>query len=197
MLWIPFFYLFRRSIAAESGAGGVWALILGSITAIFQFLLGNFVQAGGFGLSRWMSGFVDIVALPVLIPFVIYIVCIAFRFFSGNFDFANFALLWMIPSAALHAISWSSQRSPILLLLVPLLWTALAVGIPLFINLIIQYFRWFVVILCALCILALPLLAVSAYWAFFSQQLLRGFLFFALTMIPMIISMIYDFVRAK
>ncbi|MDR0731669.1 MAG: hypothetical protein LBF63_08370, partial [Treponema sp.] len=58
LLWLPLFYLFWRSVspAGESGYGGVWALLLGSVAAIFQFFYGAFIQAGGFGLSRWLSG---------------------------------------------------------------------------------------------------------------------------------------------
>ena len=197
LLWVPLFYLFRHSVSGEnSSGGGVWALLLGSITAILQFFLGNLVSPGGFGFSRWLFGFIDIVCLPVLIPLIIYGILLILRAFSGEVDFANFALLWIIPVAGLRALSWSSHNDPILLVTVPLLWTALAAGIPFFINCMAKYFRWYVVIPSILCILVLPLTASGAYWALFSQQTLLGFLLFFVTQIPVVVLVTLDLVRA-
>jgi hypothetical protein len=183
-LWMPLFYLFRRSVfAGESGAGGVWALLLGSLTAVFQFFFGALVYPGGFGFSRWFSGFVDIVSLPVLVPLAVYLLCILFRVFAGTADFTNFTLLWLIPGGALRAVSWSALNDPILLVLVPLLWTAVAVGIPFFIN-IITGGRPAAVVFAALAILVIPVLAAAAYWAFFSQKTVLGFLLFFAALIP-------------
>jgi hypothetical protein len=196
LLWVPLLYLFRRSISGEGGAGGVWALLLGGITAILQFFLGNFVSPGGFGISRWLSGFVDIVSLPVLIPLAVYLLFVLFRVLSGGADFAGFSLLWFIPVSVLRAVSWSPLNDPILLVLAPLLWTALAVGIPFFIGLVLQYFRWYVLIPCGICVLALPFAAATAWWAFFSQRPVLGIPLLAAALIPMIISLILDFIRA-
>ena len=195
VLWVPLFYLFRRSIAGEGGAGSVWALILGSISALIQFFSGALVSPGGFGLSRWMSAFVDIVGLPVLIPLLVAAAFILFRLLSGNIDFTNFTLLWLIPVAVSKALSWSAIRSPIQLVMVPLLWTGLAVGISLFINCIIRYLRWWTVILCGLGILILPLAAITSYWAIFSQNTMLGYLLFSLAMIPMLVSLTLDYLR--
>jgi len=196
LLWVPLFYLFRRSISGEETPGGVWALLLGSVTAIFQFSLGYLVYPGGFGFSRWLYGFVDIVSLPALVPLLVYAVFCLFRIFSGSADFANFALLWIIPVAALRAISWSPYGDPLLLVMVPLLWTALAAGIPFLINCIVTHFRWYVAIPSVLCILALPIAAASAYWAFFSHQVLLGFILFFAALIPVMISVTMDYIRA-
>ena len=195
MLWVPLFYFLRRSFIG-GGAGGVWALLFGSITAILQFLLGNLVSPGGFGFSRWFFGFIDIVSLPVLVPVVICLILFLFRGFSGDPDFANFALLWLIPIAALRAISWGSANDPILLVAVPLLWTALAVGIPFFIHLMMGSFRWYTAIVSVICIVLLSALAAASYWAFFSQQTLIGFLLLFASHIPMGISFGIDVSRA-
>ena len=197
LLWVPLFYLFRRSISGEENPGGVWALLLGSVTAIFQFSLGYLVYPGGFGLSRWLYGFVDIVSMSALVPLLVYAVFCLFRVFSGTADFANFTLLWLIPVAALRAISWRPNGDPLLLVMVPLLWTALAAGIPFFINCIVRHFRWYVVIPSALCILALPIAAASAYWAFFSHQVLLGYGLFFAALLPVAISVTLDFIRAQ
>ena len=170
---------------------------MGSIVAIVQYFLGPLVEPGGFGLSRWMSGFVDIVGLPVLIPLFVYLLLIIFRLFSGNYDFANFIFLWLIPLSIQRALSWSSLRSPVLLIIVPLLWTALAVGVSLLVNLILQYFRWYVAVLSVLGILALFIAAITSYWALFSHQTLLGWLLFSAVMIPMLISVILDFIRSR
>ncbi|MDR2434092.1 MAG: hypothetical protein LBD47_05960 [Treponema sp.] len=197
LLWVPLLYLFRHSLTAEGGAGGVWALLLGSLTAIFQFFLGSIVDPGGFGFSRWLYGFVDVVTLLVLVPCAVYLLLILCRAFSGPPDFTHFILLWLIPVAALRAVSWSSLNDPLLLVISPLLWTALAVGIPFFIRLIIRRFRWYVVIPSGLCIAALPLAAASSYWMLFSQQPLPGFSLFAAVVTPMVISLVIDFIKAE
>ena len=173
----------------------MWALLLGSITAIIQFFLGYLVSPGGFGLSRFLFGFIDIVSLPVLIPVLLYFLMLIFNGFSGDIDFANFALLWMIPVAALRAISWSASSDPILLVTVPLLWTAVAVGVSFFINLMANNFRWWKIIFSFPCILLIPVLAAGAYWAFFSQQTLYGFLLLLAVNIPLALSILFDFLR--
>ena len=196
MLWVPLFFLLRRCYGNGSGSGSVWALLLGSITAIIQFFLGYIVSPGGFGFSRWLFGFIDIVSLPVLIPLLICFLMFLFQGFSGEADFANFALLWLIPAGALRALSWSSANAPVLLVAVPLLWTALAVGIPFFINWMIGNFRWYTASVSILCILSLPAAAAGAYWAFFSQQTTLGFLLLFVTHIPMGISITFDILRS-
>jgi hypothetical protein len=191
LLWVPLFFLLRRSISGGGGSG-VWALLLGSITAIIQFFLGYLVSPGGFGFSRFLFGFVDIVSLPVLIPLLFYLVVLFFKRFPGEFDFANFALLWLIPVGALRALSWSSTNDPILLIMAPLLWTALAVGIPFFINLMLKNLRWYMTAVLILCMLFLPALAGMSYWAFFSQQTLLGFSLLIATHIPLGLSLAFN-----
>jgi hypothetical protein len=197
LLWVPLFYFLRRSfLGGGSLSGGVWALLLGSIVAIVQFFLGYIIHPGGFGLSRIIFGFVEIISLPVLIPLFIYFLMILFRGFSGDIDFTNFALLWLIPIAALRSLSWSSLNDPILLILVPLLWTALAAGIPFFIHWMMDSFHVLKLLLSVVCIAALPVAAAATYWAFFSQQTLLGFALLAVTHIPFGFSVAFDISRS-
>jgi hypothetical protein len=195
LLWVPLFYLLRRSLVNGGVSGGVWALLLGSITAIIQFFLGGIVSPGGFGFSRWLFGFIDIVSLPVLVPLFLCFLILLFRGFSEETDFANFALLWLIPVAAMRAISWGTANDSILLVAVPLLWTALAAGIPFFINWMMGNFRWYTAAVSILCILLLPVAAAAAYWAFFSQQTLLGFVLLFVTHIPFAVSLAFDISR--
>jgi len=184
LLWVPLFYLFRRSLVGTgSTSGSVWALLLGSITAIVQFLLGYIFSPGGFGFSRWLFGFFEIVSMPVLIPFIAYFIMYMFGGFSDA-DFANFTLLWLIPVGALRALSWSSMNDPILLVMTPLLWTAIAVGISYLIIWMTNSYNPFISVLAILCMILLPLAASTAYWAFFSQQTLLGFLLLLVAHIP-------------
>jgi len=189
-LWIPLFYLCWHTIAGDdTAAGGVWALIVGSIVALVRFFLGYLIVPEGFGLSRWMSGFIDFVGLPALAPLLVYLLLIGFKIISGTADFANFALLWLIPGAAIRAVNWSSLQDPILLVVVPILWTAIAVGIPFFITLI-QNSRWFVIIPASLAILVIPFAAANSYWLFYSQKTSLGFLFLLIAVISTPVSLI-------
>jgi len=196
LLWIPLFYLFWRSITGNNAsAGGVWAILVGSIVAMVQFFLGNLVDPGGFGLSRWVSGCIDIIVLPALAPILVYFFIIAFKLSSGEANFTNFALLWLIPCAGIRALSWSSAGDPLLLALAPVLWTAIAVGVPFFINIILNS-RIFVIIPASLVIIIIPFAASCSYWAFYAQRTYMGLLFLFAAIIPMLVSVILAFIRA-
>jgi hypothetical protein len=188
-LWTALFYLFWRSISPyqESVAGGVWALILGSIAALFQFFFGTFLAPGGFGFSRWLSGCVDLVALPVLVPLLVYLVMVGFKMVSGAMDFTGFALLWIIPMGALRAISWSSRQDPILLVLMPLLWTGIAGGVPFLVG-IAGRSSLVARIFAVLGALVLPFLAATVYWFFFRQEPKLGFPLLVLSLAPLAVS---------
>jgi hypothetical protein len=197
LLWIPLFYLFWRSVTGRNApAGGVWAILAGSIVAMIQFFLGNLIDPGGFGLSRWISGCLDIIVLPALAPILVYFFLITFKFISGEADFTNFALLWLIPEAGIRALSWSSAGYPLLLALAPVLWTAIVVGIPFFIDIILRS-RILVIIPSALVIIIIPLAASCSYWAFYAQRNYLGLLFLFAALAPMLVSLILSFIRAE
>ena len=189
LLWVPFFLLLRRSLTG-TGGGSIFALLFGSITAVIQFLLGDLVTPGGFGFSRWIYGFIDIVSLPVLLPIIIFTILLVFRN-SGESDFANFTLFWLIPVGAFRALSWSAEQSdPILLVAVPLLWTALAAGISYLIHMMMESYSTIIKIGYFFCILLLPIFGALTYWAFFSQLTLLGFIFFFITQVPLVLSFV-------
>jgi hypothetical protein len=163
---------------------------------MIQFFLGNMIDPGGFGLSRWISGCIDIITLPALAPILVYLFLVSFKFISGEADFANFALLWLIPGAGIRALSWSSAGDPLLLALAPILWTAIAVGVSFFIG-IIQNGRLFVIIPASLVIIIIPLAASCSYWAFYAQRTYFGLLFLFAALAPMLVSVILSFIRAE
>ena len=197
LLWLPLYYLFHRAITADNGfAGGVWALITGTIVAMLQFFLGYIVDPVGFGFSRWINACVDIVSLPAVLPILIYLALIGLKIISGTADFTGFTLLWLIPTGAIRALGWSHQNDPVLLVAVPVLWTAIAVGVPFFINffkngpVVVKFFS-------SIAILFIPLAAASSYWAYFAHKLYLGSLLLSAAAVPMIISAILSFVSAK
>jgi hypothetical protein len=195
-LWLPLFYLFWLSLAPDnSGSGGVWALLLGSVIALVHFFLGDLVRPGGFGFSRWAAILIDIVVLPAAAPVIVWGVFTALRIFSGSADLSSFALLWLIPGAGVRAISWSAQRNPSLLVLVPLLWTAIALGIPFFIRILMDTYG-LRMLPPALGALIIPFIAATTYWAFFSQRYLLGALLFLITCLPMGIQVVSGYHRA-
>ncbi|MDR0400961.1 MAG: hypothetical protein LBH51_08470 [Treponema sp.] len=190
-LWPPLLYLFWRSLSppGESGAGGIWALLLGSAVALFQFFFGALVRPGGFGFSRWLSGCVDVVALPVIVPLLVYLALTGSRMIAGTADFTGFALLWIIPMGALRAVSWGSKGDPILLVLAPLLWTGIAGGIP-FLGSVVIKGPLAARIFAIPGMLILPFLGATVYWAFFRQELKLGFPLLILALIPLCASCI-------
>ncbi|MDR3139442.1 MAG: hypothetical protein LBT95_07185 [Treponema sp.] len=187
LLWTPLFYLWRNSRGSEGGSGAVWALLLGSITALAQFFLGSLAEPGGFGLSRWINACIDIVSLPAVLPFIVYFLLVFLRIVPSSAHCGNFALLWLIPQGAMRTLSWSTQRDPSLLVLVPFLWTAVAAGISFFIELILRS-PVPGVVLALFGLLLLPFAAAAVYWAFFSQWYPLGFILLFLTALPMGIS---------
>ena len=194
LLWLPFFYLFWRVLSGNKVfSGGVWALLAGSVVAMLQFFLGSLTEPEGFGLPRWINGFVDIITVPVLLPFFMYVLLIAFRVIRENIDFVGFALLWLIPSGAIRALSWSE---PVHLVLAPVLWTAIAVGVPFFGSLF-KYRRALVIIPACLGLLLVPFAAACAYWAFYAQKTLWGFLFLIAAATPMFVATVLSFIRAE
>ncbi|MHB9292389.1 hypothetical protein Holit_01486 [Hollandina sp. SP2] len=185
-LWTPLFYLFWSALVPkkDTGLGGIWALLLGSLLGLGLFFLGPLMEPGGFDRSRWISGFVDIVSVPVLLPLLLYGLFCCFGISRTWVNAANFTLLWLIPDLAIHTVSWSIQNQPFLLVLVPLLRTALAVGIP-FLGGLMMTRNPGLILAAILGIIGLPLAGTTSYWAFFCQNPLLGYVFFVITVIPL------------
>jgi hypothetical protein len=189
LLCIPLLYFIRRTPGERKS---IWALPLGGLAVVLYYFTGSLITAGGFGFSRWMSGFIDIVALPVLVPLLAALALVILRIFPAGLDYAGFTLLWLVPLAAIRSMNGDSPPSPLPLVFVPLLWIAQAVGIPFLTGYIFKKTRWYIILLLALGIAALPLIAATSWWAFFIQQNVLGFLLLAVSLVPAAISVMLD-----
>jgi len=196
LLCIPLLYTFRR-IGSPERKGGFWALALGCVAAALHYFFSPLVNPNGFGVSRWIGGFIDIVGLPALVPLVICLLLTALRALPASIDYAGFTLLWLIPPAAVRSISFNSPPSLLPLVIVPLLWMAQAAGIPFLANCIRRNPRWYVTIPLSLGIAALPIAAATSWWAFFCQRSLPGLLLLLVSLIPISISVVMDVVTEK
>jgi hypothetical protein len=189
-LWIPLFYHFRLSLSlpGQDRAGEGWALFLGSAAALVHIILPLPEGSGGFGFSRWLGACLGIVGLPAALPLAVYALLVFFRALPPSADPAGFTLLWLVPAAMIRALLWSPRREPSLLILVPLLWTAIAEGSALFIGLIRKGrpLLW----IAGICgILALPPLGATVYWAFYGGKFLLGAALLFLSLIPLGLSL--------
>ena len=172
-----------------NGQHSIWALPLGGVAVLIQYFTGPLLAPGAFGFSRWISGFVDIVSLPVLVPLMVCAALVILKKFSATADYAGFALIWLIPLAVIRSMSGNTP-SLIPLVLVPSLWIAQALSIPFFISCILKKPRWYVIVPSVLGIIALPIIATSSWWAFFVNRLPLGFLLLGASVIPAIASII-------
>jgi len=188
LLCIPLVYFLRRR--PSSDREGVWALPLGVAAVVLRYFIGALVTPGEFGFSRWMSGFIDIVGLPALLPLIVCGVLVLVRALPRDADFAGFTLLWLIPLTAVRSINGDFPHTVNPLVVVPLLWTAQAVGIPFFINGMIKNPRWYIVFFATLGIAALPIAAVSSWWAFFVQQTFFGMVLLTASLVPAVVSIV-------
>jgi len=167
-------------------------LLLGCAAVLFRYLTGPFVRPAGFGLSCWLNGFIDIVSLPVLVPIAVCVALAALNYFPSDVDIGGFTLLWLVPLGFYFSIDRSLLYSPLMLVLVPLLWTAQGLGISFFIGCILKYRRWYVIVPSILAALALPLTAATSWWAFYVQQTQIGCLFLFISLMPALISLILE-----
>ena len=195
LLWVPLLYLLRSPGASSRGGGYLWALLLGCAATVLQYFAGPLVPPGEFGLSRWLGGFIDIASLPVLLPLVACRLLIKLKVLPGGTDHAGFALLYLVPLAAYRSVTWSSPGFPEYLVVVPLLWTAQAVGIPFFLGLVVKHTRWHVVFALSLGVSALPVAAATSWWAFYCQRPLMGLLLSVASLVPATVSVVLDFLR--
>jgi len=189
------FYFFRRSITGVKTGKGWLALLLGCVAVFARYLAGPLVNAGGLGLLRWLSGFIDIVSLPVIVPVVVTLLLVKKRIYPENMDYAGFILLWLVPLGLYFSVDKSSLYSPLVMVLVPLLWTTQTLGVSFFISCIFKYRRWYVTVPFILLAAFMPLAAATSWWAFYAQQTSTGCLSLFISLIPALISLFAEWRR--
>jgi len=172
-------------------------LPFGCAAVLLRYLTGPLVTPAGFGFSCWLGGFIDIISLPVLVPVLVCVALAALRFFPSDVDIGGFTLLWLVPLTFYYSVDRSLLYSPLMLVLVPLLWTTQGLGISFFIGCILKYRRWYVIIPSVLAALVLPLAAATSWWAFYVQQTQIGCLFLFVSLMPALISVIADWYGGK
>lgn len=190
-LWMPLFYFFWISLRPPTAAnsGGVGALLLGSACALVRYITAPWISPGEFGFSRWLSTLVDTVSLPALLPLLFFALFSALNIIPAPGDPVGFALLWLVPEGMFRSLNPAGRRDPVFLTLVPVLWTAIALGIPLFARFLSNRKRRFRMALALFGITALPLAAASCYWAFFCRRLPLGWVLLAATLMPPVLSL--------
>ncbi|MDR3325083.1 MAG: hypothetical protein LBS82_03725 [Spirochaetaceae bacterium] len=199
ILWLPIFFGFWKEIrpkpvcsdARAAFLENICAIATGTAYAVVRFVQADFVQAGGFGLSRYLSACVDYAALPVVLPLV---VCAAFHRIQKQFfhrgwtpDWTGFILLSLTPVALVCAVRWGSEKNPLLLVLTPLLWTALAVAVHPLLRFIAKGPSTPRLVVGVAGIVPLPFLASAAWWQFFIQRNLVALGLLAVLVVPAVL----------
>ena len=186
ILWVPVFFLFWASLVPyRFDASSVWAVILGSFVGVMQFFLPPVINAGAFGFARWLHIFAEMVAGPVLVPLLLYALLLFVRLVKPRDGFAGFSLLWLTPYALMRAASWSGDNDPLRLVLIPLLWTAIAAVASELIDLAARK-NPVIAIAAILGAIAISPVASTVYWAFFCHKTVLGCSLLAITLIPLI-----------
>lgn len=186
ILWIPTLYLFVNALQKPRDLekkGFVLAILGGCLTGIFYFFFPNLLSSGAFGFMRWLHGFVDVVALPVLIPLLFrYILQIRYKH-QKYLEIAQFVLIWLIPVSLVKSIQWNINKDFILLVLTPLLWSAQGIGIPYLLNRAAEEIGFISFLFYTLAFM-LPFGAVTLYWSAFSKMYFIAVPLLVLTLIP-------------
>jgi hypothetical protein len=186
MLWVPLVLLFWSSPDTGSsggkGVGVLGALVFGTLAGVTHYVAGSFIKPLDFGLSRWFFSLVDIVLLPVVLPLLVFLLFSLFRLFAGM-ESVKFVLFWLIPEGILRSIGWSAEGDPVFLVLVPLLWTSLVLGLVFFAGLFRELSGWMKILSCC-AVPFLLFLGASCFWAFYGQRYFLGWGLLVLTAIP-------------
>jgi hypothetical protein len=189
LFWTPLVLLLWVSLNAGNGgnSGGVLALVLGSVVSVLHYFFYPPINTAGFGFSLWFYALVNVVLIPAGLPFLVFVLLAVPGFFKGGADPAKFVLFSLVPAGITCAVGWSARHDPLYLILVPLLWTALALGISFFARLVRESFFPRIIPL-VLAMFLMPLIAAGSFWAFYRQTPPAGFVLLAVLSIPSVIA---------
>jgi hypothetical protein len=199
LFWLPamsFFWNARRApfggFFAERFAETLCALTVGAAAGIGRFLFVSFWTADGFGLSRFISACLDYITLPVFLPIAACFIFARARKAAGRStekpDWTSFTLISLIPPLLICAIRWGTEKNPANLVLIPLLWSAIAVNLTpllLFIEKKPSLPRH---IIGAAGIFVAAFLGAAVWWAFFASFTVLGAVLLALELVPALLT---------
>jgi hypothetical protein len=196
-LIIPLFIAFRHSLSRSCGRKGLTlAFALGLIASFLRSAIGDVIPAGLFGFLRWVHLFIDRSAFPALLPLAGWALLRKFRGTTFDVELADFALIWLVPVAASRAIAWSASGNPAELVLMPLLWLSIVVGVPRLIDAAEEEFGIRAFGAATLAVL-LPLIGTTAVWAFFTHRPLLGSFLFVICAAPATWSTVVSILQAE
>ncbi|MDR1352798.1 MAG: hypothetical protein LBK05_05895, partial [Treponema sp.] len=176
IFWTPLVLLLWAALnpGRFGNSGGIWAFFLGILVSVLHYFFYPLAGSSGFGLSLWVYTLADIVLIPVLPAFLLFALFAVLGFFKDEADPAGFALSALIPAGAVRAAGWNGQNSPLYFVVIPLLWTSLALGVSFLVRLARgSGFPRVIPLLAA--ILAMPAAAAACFWAFYRQMAPAGF----------------------
>lgn len=190
LLWLPVFCLFWGVSGVEAAPHlrkirffeKAAALAAGAILGTVRFFIMNFWTARGFGLSRFIGAVIDYTFLPVAIPFVI---CLVITYIERRIikreeiiDWTFWLLLSLAPSLIVCATRWGTEKNPLNLMLIPLLWTIIAVHAHPICLFWTQKKPPRFIAGAAAVFAASGLVSAAVYWAYFSSKFILATVLF-------------------
>lgn len=186
IFWIPALYLFVEALQQPQDRekkGLVLALLGGSFMGVLNFFIPHLIPELSYDVLLWLRGFIDVVAIPVLLPLAFrYVIQIRYKH-KNYIEINQFILIWLIPVALVKSIQWNHNKDGILLVLVPLLWGALSTGIPWLIKKAEEEIGFISFLVYAAAVL-LPVIATTAYWAWVPKLYIVAFPAALISIIP-------------
>ena len=195
--FMPALYLWRRAVSSEKKPpfpepGLISGFCLGLAVAFARLSVGEVFVQRGFGLAAFAAQLIDGAPFDSMLPLAVYFLLRRFgsrrRFEEG--EAVIFSLAWLTPLCAFRAIFWSSVPDPVRLMVVPVLYAALAVSLPYWIGKIIEEYGFAQAAAVSVVVL-LPFAAAAATWALYTQRLLIGAVFFTVSASASIPALLY------
>jgi len=158
-------------------------LLSGLLAALVFMPLAGLSTPSPFGFTRWIHGFLIVSLVPAGLPLLLHVLLYGKHREEAAIGRESFILLFAVPIGAVHSISRDSQGGILPLVILPLLWTSLAIGVPGILRLA-KSSRGFAAWLSVAAAVLLPCVAATAYWAFFIQESLLGAGLAVLCLVP-------------
>ncbi|MDR2786174.1 MAG: hypothetical protein LBB83_09705 [Treponema sp.] len=189
LFWTPLVLLLWVSLNSGSrgGSDGILAFVLGSLVSVLHYFFYPIINTAGFGFFLWLFALINIVLIPAVLPFLFFILLALSGFFKDKADPVKFVLFALVPAGVIRAIGWSAHNDPLYLVLIPVLWTTLALGIS-FLWRRARESSFPRIIFFLLAIFLMPPTAAAVFWAFYGQMVPAGFILLAALSIPSIIA---------